>query len=174
MPPTQSAIILPLPAAERAVSAWRTRLEPSAGWGVPAHVTVLYPFLAPERIDEAVLEALASAVRTVPRFDVVLTRVEWFGDSVVWLAPEPEAPFRALTAAVWHQFPDTPPYGGAFSDVVPHLTVGDATATQLLRQAGEAVRKQLPIRTRVDVAQLIVGSREPNSWHTIIELPLGP
>lgn len=119
------------------------------------------------------LEALAAAVRTVPRFDVTLSRVEWFGDSVVWLAPEPDEPFRSLTAAVWQRFPDTPPFRGVFSDVVPHLTVGNESPLHLMRQAGDAVREQLPIRTRVAAAQLICGSREPNSWRSIAELPLG-
>ncbi len=173
MLPMESAVIEPMPEAERAVSAWRSRLDPAAGWGVPAHVTVLYPFLAPERIDQAELELLARAVRTVPRFDIELTRVEWFGDSVIWLAPEPDAPFRALTAAVWNRFPEAPPYGGEHADNMPHLTVGHGGPAFLLREADEAVRPQLPIKASVGEARLICGSRQPNSWYAITELPLG-
>lgn len=123
--PTESAILVPVPSAESAVSPWRARLDPSAAWGVPAQVTVLYPFLHPERIDDVVLETLAAAVRTVPRFHLELTAIGSFGDSVVWLAPDPNNPFRALTTAVWQRFPETPPFGGQFPDVVPHLTVGN-------------------------------------------------
>lgn len=83
-----------------------------------------------------------------------LTRVEWFGDSVVWLAPEPDAPFRALTAAVWNRFPEVFPYGGAHSDNVPHLTLGSGGPMERMRQAAEDVREQLPIHTSVDAVHV--------------------
>jgi hypothetical protein len=41
----QSALLLPVPAAEAAVGPYRALLDPSARDGVPAHITVLYPFL---------------------------------------------------------------------------------------------------------------------------------
>jgi len=140
---------------------------------VPAHVTVLYPFLAPDRIGQEALHRLAGALLAVPRFEVRFTRVEWFADSVVWLAAEWAEPFRSLTAAVWRAFPDAPPYGGAYADVVPHLTVGDGAAVELLREAADRVRAQLPIHTSVTAVQLICGSAALNSWHPIAELPLG-
>jgi hypothetical protein len=36
----------------------------------------------------------------------------------------PDEGFRALTRAVWSAFPDFPPYGGAFTEIVQHLTIG--------------------------------------------------
>ena len=171
--PTETAVIVPMPEAEDAVGSVRAELDQSAGWGVSPHVTVLYPFLAPERLDDPVLTAVAEAVSTVPAFDVVFPRVEWFGDTVVWLAPEPDHPFRALSHAVWERFPDRPPYGGVYLDLVPHLTIGHDAPVALLRAAADAVRPRLPIRGRVAVAQLIEGSREPASWHTVAEFPLG-
>ena len=49
----QSAVLVPVPEAERAVSRHRTRLDRAAAWGVPAHVTILYPFVAPSAITAA-------------------------------------------------------------------------------------------------------------------------
>jgi 2'-5' RNA ligase len=112
-------------------------------------------------------------VRAVPRFEVTFGRVEWFGDTVVWLAPRPDRPFRDLTAAVWDRFPEVPPYGGAYTDVVPHLTIGQDAARSELARAAEAVSAQLPIDTAVEVVRLIAGSPEPGSWHTLCEFPLG-
>ena len=42
---------------------------------------------------------------------------------VLYLAPEPETPFRELTDALAEAFSDHPPYAGAVAQVVPHLTV---------------------------------------------------
>jgi 2'-5' RNA ligase len=170
---SETALIVPMAAAERAVSRHRASLDPAASWGVPAHVTVLYPFLPPDRIDDEVIAAVGQLVRAVPRFEVTFGRVEWFGDTVVWLAPRPDRPFRDLTAAVWDRFPEVPPYGGAYADVVPHLTIGQDAARSELARAADAVSAQLPIVTAVEVVRLIAGSPEPGSWHTLCEFPLG-
>lgn len=173
LPRLESAVIVPVREAEPAVGHLRSRLDPSAAWGVPAHVTVLYPFVPPALIDAGVLAQVGEAIRTVATFRATFTRIEWFGDQVVWLAPEPARAFADLTAAVCERFPDYPPYGGTFADVVPHLTVGDGAPAAELRRAEEAVRGHLPISTEVATAQVICGSPDPESWHPIAELPLG-
>jgi hypothetical protein len=54
----ESAILLCVPDAEPLVHGWREKGDPSAAHGVPAHVTLLYPFLPLERIDAGVLGEL--------------------------------------------------------------------------------------------------------------------
>jgi 2'-5' RNA ligase len=136
-------------------------------------VTVLYPFLPPERITDEVLVALGQIIRAVPRFEVAFGRVEWFGDSVVWLAPHPDRPFRDLTAEVWQRFPEAPPYAGAHTDVVPHLTIGHDAPGPELSRAAAAVSAYLPVKAVVDAVRLIAGVPEPGSWRTLCEFPLG-
>src|SRR4051794_5821857 len=119
---TISRAIVPVPEAEPVVGALRASLDRSAGLGVPAHVTVIYPFLAPDRLGPDEPRRLRDAVRSVARFDVSFPEVRWFADTVVWLAPHPAEGFRALIDAVWSAFPECPQYGGAFGPPVPHLT----------------------------------------------------
>ena len=173
MKATQTALIVPIPEAEVVVGRFRASLDRSASWGVPAHVTVLYPFLPPDRIDDTVLAAVRDVVAAVPRFDVSLSHVAWFGDTVVYLAPQPDRPFRDLTAAVWRQFPDAPPYLGAFDDVIPHLTIGHDAARPVLAEAAAAVVAQLPIRAIVDHVQLIAGTPGQSPWPILREFALG-
>lgn len=170
----ESAILVPVPEAEPAVGHLRARLDRSAGQGVPAHVTVLFPFMPPAQITAAALSAVAAAVATVPGFDCRFARTAWFGDNVVWLAPEPDGPFRALTAAVHAAFPDYPPFGGQFADVIPHLTVGDRPAggPAALRAAEAEVRPALPVRTHVGSAWLMTGTQAPGSWQRLAVFPL--
>lgn len=172
--PTETAVIIAVDAAEPAVADHRRQLDASASWGVPAHVSVLYPFVHPSEVDADVLSRLADALSSVPAFDCTFARCEWFGEEVLWLAPEPDRPFRELTSAVWRAFPDHPPYGGVFDDVVPHLTVGERRrgSASALRAAAAAVGHQLPIRARIERAVLIAGTAEPNSWHSVREFPL--
>lgn len=173
--PTQTALIVAVPELERAVAEHRRRLDVAASWGVPAHVTVLYPFVPPDAVDAELIARLGKALASVEPFDCEFSRSEWFGEDVVWLAPDPDQPFRALTDAVWKRFPQYPPYGGTFDDVVPHVTVGESGRGSLaeLRAAEVAVRAHLPIRTRIERVLLIAGTEAPDSWSTIREFSLG-
>ena len=105
MQPTESAVLVLVPEAESVVADYRADLDAAAGLGVPAHVTVLYPFVPPERVDDAVMSALQRAVRSVAAFDVTFAQLRWFDRSVLWLAPQRAEPFLALTAAVRRAFP---------------------------------------------------------------------
>ena len=162
----QSALLLAVPAAEAAVGPHRARLDPSARDGVPAHITVLYPFLPPAEIGPDVLAELSRLFAGVPRFSFTLDRVRWFGESVVWLGPSDESPFRALTALASTAYPSCPPYGGAAPGLVPHLTIGQGDGLAELRAAAEAVRPLLPIATEATEVTLMAGpdpGRQPGS-----------
>ena len=170
----QSAVLVPVPEAERAVSRHRTRLDRAAAWGVPAHVTILYPFVAPAAMTAATMAALAGAVATVRAFDCRFPAIGWFGQDVLWLAPRPAGPFRALTRAVSAAFPGYLPYGGAYSDPVPHLTVGDRPAGGAadLRAAETELLRELPVAARISRVWVMTGTAAPGSWRTVAELPL--
>lgn len=169
----ETALIVPVPEAEDAVRAYRARFDSAARWGVPAHVTALYPFVAPDALTPEVLDAVRETVASTPRFSVEFTQVGWFGEQVAWLAPRPDTPFRALTEALWARFPDHPPYGGAFADVVPHLTIGHDVPADALRGAAEAVTARLPLRAEPREVWLMVGAPEPDSWHTAARFAFG-
>jgi 2'-5' RNA ligase len=171
--PTESAVLVLVPDAESVVASYRADLDPASGLGVPTHVTVLYPFVPPERVDETVISGLAGAVRSVSAFDVTFARVRWFERSVLWLSPEPPGPFLALTAAIQKAFPGHVPYGGAHADVVPHLTIGQDQPDCALASAARAIESSLPFTARASTAVLMQGSLEPRSWHVVADLPLG-
>ena len=172
--PEQSALLVIVPEAEPAVASLRATLDSAAAKGVPAHVTVLYPFVPAALIDEAVLAAVREVVGSVPRFEVDLAAVSWFGDEVVYLQPRPAEPLRRLTAAVAARFPGFPPYGGEHAEVVPHLTIGHDGPREVLAAAGARVEPHLPIRVRVGAVRLMTGSEAAGSWRTVSEFPLGP
>jgi hypothetical protein len=172
--PRETAIVVLVPAAELAVAEHRTRFDIAASWGVDAHVTVLYPFRPAETIDHTTVAQLRGVIGRVDAFDCTFERTAWFDEDVLWLAPEPDGPFRALMTATWQAFPDCPPYGGEIEDVIPHLTIGTHPPASLaeLGIAEQAVRQHLPIATRVDHVALIAGTNKPNSWRVLDTFPL--
>jgi 2'-5' RNA ligase len=118
----ESALVALVPEAERLIGACRLAHDPSAALGVPAHVTVLYPFKTPEAISSNDLAALQALFAAQPAFDMTLAELRQF-PGVLYLAPEPAEPFAVLTSVVVARYPDWPPYGGAFAEVIPHLTL---------------------------------------------------
>jgi 2'-5' RNA ligase superfamily len=96
-------------------------------------------------MDETVLDQLECLFATVSRFSFRLDHTDWFGDAVLWLAPNDASPFRALTQRVFDAFPAFPPFEGQFDDVVPHLTIGHGRPLNDLHTAEESVRTHLPI-----------------------------
>jgi len=118
----ETALICRVPEAERYISHYRQRFDPSARRNVPAHVTILYPFMAPELIDAEVLSTLQRIATSVPSFNYRMARTKRF-PVALYLDPDPGAPFSALTDGIFHAFPDYPPFDGKFDTVVPHVTV---------------------------------------------------
>ncbi len=165
-----SALIVAVPQAEPVLARWRSEHGAAAGHGVPAHVTVLYPFLRASRIGPADHEALRLAAASVPAFDVTLGRVGRF-PGVVYLAPDVTEPFAALLAAVQRTWPDLEPYGGQFETFVPHLTVHEGAGPEPPGLASE-LEESLPLRTRAEALTLIV-EQPGGGWATAGRYPLG-
>ena len=168
-----SGLVVAVPEAEPVVGALRERLDAHAALGVPAHVTVLFPFVPADEVDGDVLERVAQVVAGVPRFPYRLGGTGWFDDRVVWLAPDDPAPFRDLTSRLWQAFPAHPPFEGAFDDVVPHLTLGHGHPREVLAAAEREVLPRLPITgTATDL--VLLAQREPSGrWHRHAAFPLG-
>jgi hypothetical protein len=154
----ETALVILVPEAEALVAAHRRRHDPSAAVGVPAHVTVLYPFRSViDGIADAVVAGLAA---DVPAFDVTFASLARFPGEVVHLAPDPAEPFLRLMAAAFASFPDCPPYGGAIPDPVPHLTVADGVDATTAAALDIAIGPGLPITSRVERLTLI--AEDPN------------
>ncbi len=154
----QSALLVPVPEAEPLVGAWRAVHDPSARTGVPAHVTLVVPWIPPEQIKHEHLEELEDLVGAEEPFEYCLDRVCWFGERVLWLSPTPAGPFKRLTTVLADRF-DTPPWQGEFSEVVPHLTVGIAghSLGSTLSDAAEDLASKLPLNCRADEVDVMCG-----------------
>jgi 2'-5' RNA ligase superfamily protein len=123
-----SVIAVPVPELDAFVRARTERYDPSFVSADPefghAHLTLLGPWLAaPTGAD---LATVGRIVSDQPPFAYTLAEVRQFPTGVVYLAPEPELPFRRLAERLAAAFPQTPPYAGEFPDSVPHLTLDHA------------------------------------------------
>jgi 2'-5' RNA ligase len=166
----QTAVVVPVPNAEPVVSAWRKRFDGSAALGMPAHITVLYPFVTEQRLGDGALHALRDLCAESPTLDVEFARTGRFAD-VLYLAPEPASGLQALTAALAARWPEAPPYAGRFEEIVPHLTVAHAADEGVLAEAEQAMARCLPLRAWLVEARLYVF--DDGRWQQRARLPFG-
>ena len=171
-PSAYSCLVIPVPELEAVVRPRLERRSPESLLpgrdDVHAHVTLLAPFAG--EVDEGVSAELASLFGDVTAFEFRLTRVAEFPGGATYLTPDPAAPFRALTQELCRRFPEFPPYGGAFDEVVPHLTVPlrdgeDAAAVR------RELEPQLPITAHAREAALIW--YEPGAFRVLERFAFG-
>jgi 2'-5' RNA ligase len=100
------------------------------------HVTLLYPFLAPEALAMAEGRLVQTCSR-VARFDTSLAEFRFFDQghagATLWLVPEPGSAFVKLQAACQHAFPDCDDVSRYPDGFVPHLSVGQAPSASQAR-----------------------------------------
>jgi hypothetical protein len=140
--PALTTLIVPVPEAEPAVEEWRRRHDVWAQRGVPAHMTIVGPFLPADRVDRSVLarlEELASAHRAWP---FSLTRVRRLGGAVV-LLPDHASGFVDLREVVLREWPELRRrrlFGA-------HLTVARGWSPFAALVVARALRSRLPIES---------------------------
>lgn len=172
----RTALVVVVAEAERVVSPWRSRyLRETVERGIPPHVTVLFPFVPADELDDDVLETLGALYTGEKAFAFILDRVETF-PAHAWLAPEPTTSFRQLIASTRRRFPDLVPYGDETLDPVPHLTVAAADDPVELSRIAAALHRrlapQLPIQAHADAVALLEEQHD-GTWILRCSFPLG-
>jgi hypothetical protein len=148
----------------------RRRWDFAALAGAGTHVTVLFPFLPCSELDSGVRAELAAIAGRMPAFEVRFERVRRF-PGLVWIEPQPAEPFAALTSAVATHWPDYPPYGGMFDEVIPYLTVVESDDAPL-DAVEDAARRVAPFTVRAERLELWC-QNAAGRWRPRWRMPLG-
>lgn len=146
-----SAIIVPFPDVDDLVGEWR---RPQSEPGLPAHVTLLYPFVPFDEIsaeDVTAARVICGAAQALP---VQFPQCGRF-PGVSYLSPEPAGFFRSLTERLVERWPDHKPYGGAFDTIVPHLTVAHGLDARAMEDVEARITQRLPFRSWAEEAWLM-------------------
>jgi 2'-5' RNA ligase len=85
----ESALLIAVPEADALAGDMRALDDPSASAGVPAHVTILYPFVSAEAIDDAVIDSVRGVLSRHEAFEFSLRTVERFDEGTGVPRPEP-------------------------------------------------------------------------------------
>lgn len=153
-----SALVVLVPEAEPLVGPYRIKYDTSAADGMPAHITINVPFVPAAQNESGAIRELRDLFSQFRSFRYALASVGQF-PGITYLAPEPERPFMELIEGVFNRFPDSPPYGGEYGTVVPHLTVAAPRdkwgIEEIHEQFVRSASKVIPIRATVDEVWLV-------------------
>lgn len=169
----ETALIVKVPESEPLVEPFRKKFDPSAAVGVPAHITILYPFKPLSELTKDDFANLASLFAHIQAFPFSLTTISRF-PGVLYLAPDPERYFKDMTMAVTAAYPDYPPYKGAFPIVIPHLTVADTDREALPsieKDFARACERGLPVASNAESVWLLAD--DSGFWHDVRPFALG-
>lgn len=125
VPGYETSLVILVPDAEPVVSPFRQKYDPSAPQGMPAHITINYPFQADIPSYPELYAKLDALFSKYPPIQFSLVSINQF-PGVLYLEPAPVYPFIDLIQSVATEFPESPPYKGEFSEAIPHLTVAQS------------------------------------------------
>ncbi|MDA3642544.1 2'-5' RNA ligase family protein [Saccharopolyspora indica] len=150
-----TALVVPLPEADPLLAAVADRF-PDAVRPLPAHLTLLYPFLPAGALDEQVFAALDEVFADQPPLRVEFAECRR-ASGFAALLPDPADGLSALVGELRRRWPDLLPYDGRFgAEVDLHVTVAlntaEATADAVTR---EIIPEFTPIRAHLREARLI-------------------
>ncbi len=138
---------------------------------MPAHVTLLYPFVDWEELDPSVGRRIASVAARHAAFDYTMTGPQRWPDTI-YVAVEPADPFVRLQADLAATFPDYPIYGEAGDfEFTPHITVAEGPSVDDPETVGDAGWAALPVVARA--AWLDVIATDGRGWDLIWRVRLG-
>jgi 2'-5' RNA ligase len=155
---------------------WRTATLTVANHGMPSHVTLLYPWrVAP--LSGKDTEAVKRALGQQQPFEIRFFKFSHFGKRVIYFALDEgsEKVVKQVMQTLFSAFPETPPYGGQFSDPTPHLTVAKAKSDehfeQLMEEISMRLEPELPINHVADKVSIVQQDLE-GFWHLHSEISL--
>jgi len=166
----ETGIIIAIPQAQPLVARSHQSPDSGAALGVPAHITLLFPFVSLPDLTRGDLADLAAICAAEPGFEVTFRQVrQW--PRVLWLAPEPDEPFRRLTLAIAARWPAFPPYGGKHAQITPHLSLLESADCVPFDELERDAAAQLPLQAPAREAQLI--AFDGDRYHVVHRLSLG-
>lgn len=166
----RATLVVPVPESEPLVGRWRQEYDPPAPFGIPAHITLLFPFRPVHWLGEEAVADLATFFRAEPSAQSSLARVGRF-PGIVYLAPEPVEPFVDLTKRLAARF-DLLPYGRSDRGGTPHLTVARHEDSSFLDRVSDALSLSLPLHFTAREAWLMERDGA-GYWHRSATFPFG-
>lgn len=150
----QTALVIPVPAADALLASVGVGYPETVREGVPAHVSLLYPFVPAAELDERVIKALGELLAEQGPMLVEFGECYHRGGFVA-VRPDPLEGLTELVSTVRRRWPQVVPYEGRYGDVEPHVTLAVDASEETAVRIEQEVSAQLPISAELRKAWLV-------------------
>jgi hypothetical protein len=167
----ETAVVLVLCQFSPELTALHAEHHPAAVTrGIPLHITLLWPFVPRPALTDSVIATLRTFFAERAPVSFELARIDAFPDAL-YAAPEPASELVDLIDELALAFPETPPYGGAFAEPIPHATLAVPTEGSEGEKLRGAAASLLPVSCKVTYASLLE-EHKPERWTERKRFPL--
>ena len=118
----QTALVFLVPEAEAPLSRVASTFPQLVRPGLPAHVTVLAPWIPLDEVDQKALVLCANLAASMPETTVSFNKIG-MKPGFVYLDSDEASSIEAICDATKRTWPYLPPYAGKHKDVRPHITL---------------------------------------------------
>ena len=137
---------------------------------LPAHITVLYPFAPPDKL-ESTYPDVQKLCKNIQPFDVTLEGYGRF-PKFIYMKLKDGDPIRTIFRQFQKNFPEYRPYDGLYGDdLLPHITIAEFESEA--EQATAELPDYPPITFRVSQVHItigVLGLAMPALTHRIFQL----
>jgi hypothetical protein len=150
----RTGVVIPVPGADLLLARAATRSD-GVRQGVPAHVSLLYPFVPVAELHDNALSELGEVFERQAAVDVEFDRCHR-RDNFVFLQPTPLQPVMDLADELRQRWPDVLPYDGLYGhQVEPHLTITLGADASQATAVEPLVVTELPLAATLQEAWLV-------------------
>jgi hypothetical protein len=150
----RTGVVIPVPGADLLLARAATRSD-GVRPGVPAHVSLLYPFVPVAELHDSALGELGEVFERQTALDVEFDRCRR-RDNFVFLQPSPLQPVMDLVDELRQRWPDVVPYEGRYGhQVEPHLTITLGADAAQATAVEDLVATELPLAATLREAWLV-------------------
>lgn len=174
----QSALILPVLPVDPLARPYRKQYTKDGAMGLPAHVTLLFPFFDQAAWTEERQSQLETAAAAIEPFEYQLIGLNRFADKgVLYLEPDNQPALLNLIHTIAALFPQLPPYEGrvALAEIRPHVSIAaaetDAELDTIEAEFRKAIEVSLPWTIKADQIWLVVTAG--GQWYRRVQIRLG-
>jgi 2'-5' RNA ligase len=138
---------------------------------VPAHLTLLYPFVEPPELAKAVRKAIEDVASHHAPFEYELSGMAVWPDTI-YAAVAPTHPFIDLQHDLQAAFPAYPIYGrDATFRFVPHVTIAEGDAVADASVWSDPAWRTLPRPGRAAALE-VIATGDDGRWRLVWRIPL--
>lgn len=167
---SQSSVDIVIPELDTIIGKWRKSTVDIASLGVPSHITLLWPWCPPPISDEYI-KKLENVLSFLNSFVITFHKIEYFGESVIYLDVENKKEVKELMDRVGQEFPEYPMYENTIKDPQSHLTIAKPKNSESFFKVNSEIKQYIAplLPLKFNIEEITIMEQKPDQTWIILK-----